>query len=60
MLILNPVNEYRSAFPILECVHLMGIVCGVGTIALVNLRLLGIGLTQDSAARLWRDERQCR
>ena len=55
MLILNPVNEYSSAFPILECVHIVGIVCGVGTAALVNFRLLGIGLTRNSAARLWRD-----
>jgi hypothetical protein len=53
MLILNPVNEYSSAFPVLECIHIAGIVCGVGTAALVNFRLLGVGLTQDSAARLW-------
>ncbi len=33
----------------------MGIVCGVGTAALVNLRLLGVGLTQNSAVQLWRD-----
>src|SRR6202045_1421045 len=52
---LNPVNQYSSAFPILECVHIVGIVCGVGTAALVNCRLLGVGLTQKSAARLWSD-----
>ena len=55
MLILNPMNQHSSAFPILECIHIMGIVCGVGTAALVNLRLLGVGLTQNSAAQLWRD-----
>lgn len=55
MLILNPMNEHSSAFPILECIHIMGIVCGVGTAALVNLRLLGVGLTQNSAAQLWSD-----
>jgi hypothetical protein len=55
MLILNPVNEYSSAFPILECVHILGIVCGVGTAALVNLRLLGIGLTQKSAGQFWKN-----
>jgi uncharacterized membrane protein len=53
MLILNPVNEYSSAFPILECVHIAGIVCGVGTAALVDCRLLGVVLTKNSAARLW-------
>ncbi len=55
MLILNPVNGYSSAFPILESVHIAGIICGVGTAALVNFRLLGVGLTRNSAARLWRD-----
>jgi len=51
---LNPLNEHSSAFPILECVHVLGIACGVGTAALVNLRLLGIGLTQNSAGQLWK------
>jgi hypothetical protein len=55
MLILNPLNEYGSAFPVLECVHILGIVCGVGTAALVNCRLLGVGLTKISPARLWSD-----
>ena len=55
MLILNPLNEHSSAFPILECVHIVGIVCGVGTAALVNFRLLGVGLMQKSAGQLWRD-----
>jgi len=54
MLILNPANEYSSAFPILECVHIAGIVGGVGTAALVDLRLLGLGLTQKSAGHLWK------
>ena len=55
MLMLNPLNEYSSAFPILECVHILGIACGVSTAALVDFRLLGVGLTQNSAARLWSD-----
>ncbi len=55
MQILNPLNEYSSAFPILECVHIVGIACGVGTAALVDLRLLGIGLTQHSAGKLWKN-----
>lgn len=54
-MILNPVNEYSSAFPILECVHIAGIACGVGTAALVDLRLLGIGLTKNSAEQLWKN-----
>jgi len=55
MLMLNPLNQYSSAFPILECVHILGIACGVGTAALVDFRLLGVGLTQNSTAQLWSD-----
>jgi hypothetical protein len=54
-MILNPINEYSSAFPILTCIHIAGIVCGVGTAALVDFRLLGVGLTQNSPAKLWSD-----
>jgi hypothetical protein len=53
VLIANPLNETSLAFPILECLHILGFVCGVGTIALVNLRLLGVGLTRKSAAQRW-------
>jgi hypothetical protein len=51
----NPLNASSVAFPVLECVHILGIVCGVGTAALVNLRLLGIGMVNSSPARLWRE-----
>lgn len=55
VLIENPLNESSLAFPILECFHIIGFICGVGTIALVNFRLLGVGLTRKSAAQLWRE-----
>src|SRR5579863_1087484 len=55
MLIENPLNESSLAFPVLEYIHIAGFVCGVGTIALVNFRLLGVGLTRKSAAQLWSD-----
>lgn len=54
MLIENPLNESPLVFPVLEYIHIIGFTCGVGTIALVNFRLLGIGLTKRSAAQLWR------
>ena len=54
MSIQNPLNEHSLAYPILICIHLAGIACGVGTAALLNFRLLGVGLTQKSAAQLWR------
>jgi hypothetical protein len=55
MLIANPLNESSLAFPLLESVHLVGIVCGVGTAALVNLRLLGVGMGEVSPGNLWRE-----
>jgi hypothetical protein len=55
MPIQNPLNESSFAFPVLECLHIAGFVCGVGTAALVNLRLLGGGLIQNSSAKLWND-----
>jgi hypothetical protein len=55
MLVENPLNESSLTFPVLEYVHIIGFTCGLGTIALVNFRLLGLGLTQKSAGQLWRD-----
>ena len=55
MLIENPLNESGFAFPLLECLHIVGFICGVGMMALVNLRLLGVGLVRKSAAQLWSD-----
>jgi hypothetical protein len=55
MLIENPLNESALSFPVLEYIHIVGFICGVGTIALVNFRLLGVGLTRHSAAQLWSD-----
>lgn len=54
MLIANPLNESSVAFPLLEWIHLVGIVCGVGTAALMDLCLLGVGI-KSGPARLWRD-----
>ena len=54
-MIVNPLHEHSWAFPLLEWIHIAGIAGGVGTIAVMNLRLLGLALTQNSAARLWND-----
>jgi hypothetical protein len=53
MLIENPLNESSFAFPVLECLHLLGIVCGVGTATVMNLRLLGVGIVKSAPSRLW-------
>jgi predicted signal transduction protein with EAL and GGDEF domain len=49
----NPLNQWSAAFPALEIVHLLGIVCALGTAAVMNLRLLGVG-PQRSPSSLWR------
>jgi hypothetical protein len=48
----NPLNESELAFPILECFHILGFAVTVGSIALVDFRLLGFGLRRQSAAEL--------
>jgi hypothetical protein len=55
VLIENPLNESALAFPVLETIHIAAFACGVGAAALVNFRLLGVGLTQRSAVQLWKD-----
>ena len=55
MLLENPLNASSLAFPLLESVHIVAFIAGIGTIALMNFRLLGIGLTTRSSAQLWRD-----
>ena len=50
----NPLNENALVFPILECFHILGFAITVGTIALVDFRLLGFGLMRQSPAELAR------
>jgi hypothetical protein len=44
----NPLNENALVFPVLECFHILGFAITVGTIALVDFRLLGFGLRQNA------------
>ena len=48
----NPLNESELTFPILECLHILGFAVTVGTIALVDFRLLGFGLRRQTPAEL--------
>src|SRR6185312_6970662 len=36
-------------FPVLECFHILGFAVTIGTIALVDFRLLGVGLRQNAS-----------
>lgn len=51
----NPLNNNEWSFPLFECIHISMFAMSVGTIALVDLRLLGIGFRRQTAAQLLRD-----
>lgn len=51
----NPLNSYALAFPILECIHIVGFTLSIGTIAIVDFRLLDIGMRHQTAAQLNND-----
>jgi len=55
MFLENPLNESALAFPILECIHIVGFALSVGTIAIVDFRLLGWGMKNQTPAELHRD-----
>jgi hypothetical protein len=55
VLITNPLNSSALVFPTLECFHIAGFAISIGTIAIVDFSLLGIGMTRESPAQLARD-----
>jgi hypothetical protein len=51
----NPLNASALIFPALECIHIVGFAVTVGTIALVDFRLLGWGMRRQSAGEVAKD-----
>jgi len=51
----NPLNESPLVFPALECFHILGFALSVGTIAMVDFRLLGMGMRRESASEIAKD-----
>lgn len=55
----NPVsavlNSAEWIFPTMECFHLLGFGIAIGTIAMVDLSLLGIGLGRKATSQAQRD-----
>lgn len=52
----NPLNQYPLAFPITECIHIVSFAISLGTVAVVDLRLLGLGVAEkpsELARDLW-------
>ncbi len=57
MLIENPLNLSAWSFPILECLHIVGFVVAIGSVAIVDLRILGVGLRRTAPDQLSNDTR---
>lgn len=55
MLITNPLNSSELIFPTLECFHIVGFALSIGTIAIVDFSLLGVGMRRQTPAQLHRD-----
>jgi hypothetical protein len=51
----NPLNNNEWSFPLLEIIHILGFALSIGTIAIVDLRLLGFGVKRSTAAELQKD-----
>jgi hypothetical protein len=51
----NPLNNTEWAFPLFECIHISMFAMSVGTIALVDLRMLGAGLKHQTPAQILKD-----
>jgi hypothetical protein len=51
----NPLNASELAFPALECIHIVGFAFSVGTIAIVDFRLLGLWMRRQTASELAQD-----
>ncbi len=50
----NPLNSNEWSFPLTECFHVASMALCIGTIAVVDLRLLGAGITNRTAGQLVR------
>jgi hypothetical protein len=48
----NFMNGPEWAFPIVESLHFMGLALSIGTIAITDLRLLGLGMGRQTASEL--------
>jgi hypothetical protein len=50
-----PLNNDEWSFPVCEVFHIIGFVLLIGSIVLVDLRLLGLGMRRQTAAELVAD-----
>jgi hypothetical protein len=52
--LVDSLNNSEWAFPLAECIHIGGFAVGIGSIALVDFRMLNLGLRDETAARILR------
>jgi hypothetical protein len=61
LLLSNPIgdamNNTEWAFPLCECFHIIAFTLSIGTIALVDLRMLGLAMKHTTSAQLLKDTR---
>jgi len=50
----DALNNSEWVFPLAECVHIGGFAIGVGSIVLVDFRMLNLGMRNETAARILR------
>ena len=53
--IADALNNTEWAFPLAECFHIPAVALSIGTITLVDLRLLGVALPGENPAKLLKD-----
>lgn len=51
----NPLNNTEWGFPLTECFHITSFALSIGTIMLVDLRLLGLGMRSQDTRKLLKD-----
>jgi len=51
----NPLNSNEWAFPLTECFHITAFALSIGTVMLVDLRLLGLAMRHQTAGQLYKD-----
>jgi hypothetical protein len=51
----NAMKNYEWAFPVVQSLHFIGFAPSIGTIAIVDFRLLGLGMRRQRAAEIAAD-----
>jgi hypothetical protein len=51
----NPLNNNEWSFPLLEIIHIVGFAIAIGSIFMVDLRLIGIGMKRQLSSQLAKD-----